>query len=163
MREILFRGKRHYDDKWIEGSLVKINNGEHIILPYEICERDGHHLFIDSDDSLFVKDETIGQFTGLTDKNGVKIFEGDIIETKNGKYIWKSLIVFFRSSCAFMANTIYRNFNIDEENEDIFGDYYFNRGKIFTYMPNSKEAVIIGNIHDNPELVKEEKTNVHKD
>ena len=87
---------------------------------------------------------TVGQFTGLTDKNGVKIFEGDIISTDIKR---PYLIVEFRNGC-FM-------FNCNDGGEDYYD----------TVLPVCKEAYteyeygeVIGNIHDNPELLKEEES-----
>lgn len=71
MREILFEGKRTDNNEWICGSLkhTKIKDSDY----YEI-------ITLDNLQSATVKPETIRQFTGLTDRNGKKIFEGDIIK-----------------------------------------------------------------------------------
>ena len=133
MRKILFRGKRLNDEEndWAYGSYVKQYDCDMIYFP--TAESDGF-------DYAHIIPETVGQYTGLTDKNGKKIFEGDIVATDITR---PYLIVEFRDGC-FM-------FNCNDGGED----YYDIMLPICKEPHNEYEhGEVIGNIHDNPELLK---------
>lgn len=130
MREFLFRGKRTDNGEWVYGYYTKaryfLNKKEmHIIFEPDVeafphCEFTGYEE---------VLSETVGQYTGLTDKNGVKIFEGDIVD-----YISSDVIGNPKTGTIIV--------------EDMT-DY-----DAMIYLNHSDELQIIGNIHDNPEILK---------
>ena len=125
MREILFRGKRKKDGKWVYGNYaVTDNNGKR------------HFVFQNKAFEFEVDPETVGQYTGLTDKNGKKIFEGDILRRAYHPYE-DVAIEWFDGSFRF------REVNKPKD----YG---------YSYVCCVQNAVsrlkIIGNIYNNPEL-----------
>ena len=115
-REILFRGKT--GDEWVYGDLSRLKNA------ITITKRNFIYPYI-------VMPETVGQFTGLTDKNDAKIFEGDILKFRSGIY------------------------SVEWDNEHskfLQRDGQFSR-EFHIWIAKSE---IVGNIHDNPELLKGE-------
>ena len=136
MLEIEFRGKSIKSSKWIYGSLF-INKQ---IISYQIIDR-----------TLYGKEvipETIGQYTGLKDKNGTKIFEGDIVKIHGHSFDFGfekdkiGQIKFINGAFGFYIS--------QTENEYIFNELSveFSYGELNYYE-------VIGNISDNPELLKE--------
>ena len=133
MREILFRGKRVDNGEWIQGDIVQFPvHGVVRIVEQEPSYKDAE---VDSD--------TVGQYTGLTDKNGRKIFEGDIIHLKysqvffGGEYFGEyTAEVSYKEGC-FITDGI----NNGDEIETPLSGF------------DNDELEIIGNIHDNPELL----------
>ena len=130
MREILFRGKRAYDGEWVEGNLFIPDKED---TPTQICI--GTNIVRITYDII---PETVGQYTGLTDENGIEMYEGDII---HGAAHWLERYV--------PAVVTFRNGS--------FGLLWY-RGEVeefnpFTSMCNV-EYTVVGNIYDNPELMK---------
>lgn len=149
MREMLFRGKRIDNGEWVYGNFFiderDIEDG--IIwrdIP-QIQQRYGdHYQYFDIDVN------TVGQFTGLTDKNGKEIYEGDIV--RNGytcHYSSGSSSDFYNNGTVFMdvSNGCWA---IDNGEHDA-------PKRITVKMINERNIEVIGNIHDNPELLEESK------
>lgn len=133
-REILFRGKRKDNGEWICGDLLQdVESGLCAIVSYVNLGGNIHDL---SESCIFaVIPETVGQYTGQPDKNDVKIFEGDIV---TGYFNYKKIIgyIFYGGNAHFF---IQRDgiLGIGLDNADCWLE-------------------VIGNIHDNPELLKKE-------
>lgn len=139
MREILFRGKRRDNGEWIEGYLSKIffaHKEYWAITRKEVVGRYAHATEYDFV-SYEVYPETIGQYTGIDDKNGKKVFEGDIVA---GAVHWLE-----RMKNGFVAFK-----------DGSFGLIWY-RGEVAQFNPFTSmcnvEYEVIGNIHDNPELL----------
>lgn len=141
MREILFRGKRLDDGEWVDGYLYITHNGEHEISIYndEVnIERWTHE----------VDPSTVGQYTGLKDKNGNRVFDGDILHIAKisdglGGYYQPPLdypvnVVVKWDLCAWMWETL-----CEDKRYISFPDAWCHY-----------ECEVIGNVHDNPELLE---------
>ena len=132
MREILFRGKRPHYESWVEGFYIhapsgRLGKNEHLI---QTVKKDGRL------DILYeVYPETVGQFTGLVDKHGKRIFEGDVVTIEGNSVFEMTGWVVFADGA----------FQIREPGCDMYECLFYN--------PNDME--VIGNIHDNPELLED--------
>ena len=130
MREILFRGKRKDNGEWVHGSLITETSpfNKNMVMT---------HIYDNGCNEILVDPRTIGQYTGLTDKNGKKIFEGDILEGDLEDSLdpgarWRSIVVW-----------------------GTFGWMCKDRQRLPMDAFDILEGEVIGNIHDNPELIKE--------
>ena len=142
MREILFRGKCKYNGKWIEGYLVKLGR-ESFSDPerYGICNKAVplggggvcYNLKIDE-----VIPETVGQCTGLTDKNGKKIFEGDTLAFSD-----RLVYVHWHDCCGCWDCSYVKAVS---GKATLYGDRGPSKWRY--------NAEVVGNIHDSPELLK---------
>ena len=137
MREILFRGKRESDGKWLYGLYTDhsvYGTDFPCIMPLRMEKDDGDWAIIS---------ETVGQFTGFTDKNGAKIFEGDILafdDMDGSKGIYE---VFYDGDNGKFAIAASGDRNYVDDFE------LFERNECFKWF------TVIGNIYDSPELLKE--------
>lgn len=123
MREIIFRGKRTLNGEWVEGYYLNRSNDKEDIH----CIMEKYPVTT----SKRVIPETVGQYTGLTDKNGKKIFEGDIIKI----YLYDDIR---------LANYEIGNIKYDETK----ARYIFCTEDGCYSIDNSNEYEVIGNIHD---------------
>ena len=143
-REIEFRGKRLDNDEWVYGDLMHDNHGGCYIYPL-----DAKNLYTENK----VDPDTVGQFTGLHDKNNRGIYEGDIVECVS----WNEY--FTNPATGEVMQPFRRKMYVD-----------FRKGgfKIVEPMPEpmkdnewdiicNGDIEIIGNIYDNPELIKVKK------
>lgn len=148
MREILFRGKRIANGKWVTGYVFKQYN--------MIEHRDDYYIRVYDTDYL-VLPETVGQYTGVTDKNGTKIFEGDIIE---------SVSRLVNSVGTPTGGTDISRYIIEwGEHKWVKKIFFCNRGDYWkrnNVLPEdlypytaSRYCEVIGNIYDNSELLED--------
>lgn len=144
MREILFRGKpynsglcyQHCPNGWMYGFYAKKGGASYITEVGKYAS--GKPYFLDS----IVDPETVGQFTGMTDKSGKKIFEGDIVSigghiaTVDGLY----LVIY---------DTANHCWALKRRSE--YHHHYFTFSDLNGFADTSS---VVGNIHDNPELLE---------
>lgn len=145
MREILFRGKLTHKDEWVDGDLVQ-----------DILE----NQVIASISGYSVEAETVGQYTGLTDKNGKSIFEGDIVKAFG-------MIGEIVQECGAFGIQIMPCIDYDLLECEIpygnnanfcFNDNFISLWELWWNYQQDDEPLevveVVGNIHDSPELLK---------
>lgn len=144
MREILFRGKRIDNGEWVSsGNIITFNDegeGKLFFIPGKnekcVCTHDEQDNIVAFHTGAFYKvaPSTVGQFTGLNDCNGKRIFEGDVIKIKIADGSFHNAVISFRNG------------------------YFTN--SLSTYVGGlvviAQDCEVIGNIHDNPELMRED-------
>ena len=144
MREILFRGKRCDNGEWVQGFYLRADHHWHkngIHKDWIALGASANGGWFALHNKYAVKAETVGQFTGLTDKNGKKVFENDIIvicyETDGEEFTETKRVHYNEKECCWYP------MRWEECCEHC--DHY----------TEVKSIEVIGNIHDNPELLKE--------
>lgn len=131
MRDILFRAKRADNGEWVYGYYIKtrdyLDNREiHLIVGIDSTSFPANE-FIDANE---VNPETLGQHTGRTDKNGAKIFEGDVCHFYGGEYYSGYWEINYTGKIEIDADSLW-------------------------YLDNAEFVEVIGNVYDNSELLEE--------
>ena len=143
MREILFRGKRVDNGEWVEGFYSPAR------LP--IVGEIGHFINENGYRAIEVKKETVCEFTGLTDKNGRKIFEGDIVCTR-----YRTGEICCSGDVQFSHGVYGAEWLRNKKNKSMVGGW----GQLHNLRRFDDDIIndieVIGNIYDNPELLEDE-------
>ena len=159
MRDYLFRGKRKDNGEWVEGYYYKAKYCrtddelcDYITVPHpkEYNEPSSHYI---------VDPDTVGQYTGLKDKNGKKIFEGDIVTENSGDV---RLLCDINKKKNHIGVVKFGEHSVPSDDPFEWGEAYgfFIDGEVFTPAISEYghyhdyDLEVIGNIHDNPELLK---------
>ena len=148
MREIKFRGKSTTSGKWVHGMLTTLKDLGAVMQDMIIIKKEG--VFNEGSASPFfmewdyIHKDTVGQFTGLKDKSGKEIYEGDIISV-NGKY--PKLIRYIDEWASYCLA------NLTDLDCDLKTRYWQQVSPCW-WTDYKREIKVIGNVYDNPELLK---------
>ncbi len=135
-REIKFRGYNRKNKEWLYGFYLQ-NRGAHFVCPDEFAVNK-------SWDDYEIDPATLGQFTGLHDKNDREIYEGDVVKFENRNTLPNvGVVTYWEDDCMFVCDSGVGVFELEKR--------YVTGEHLSEYRYNS--YVVIGNIHDNPELV----------
>jgi uncharacterized phage protein (TIGR01671 family) len=139
MREILFKAKKKSTGEWVEGSLIKIHHSDYRIVEDADLDFAYTNEYLYEGGMTMVEPETISQYIGLCDKNGKKIFEGDIVQRYNeyAEETWRSVVKYGEFNCS-CCNGVY--------------GWVFDGG---CDIRGYDECEVVGNIFDNADLLKE--------
>lgn len=142
-REIIFRGNRLDNNEWLYGDLMHDNQGGCYIYPL-----DAENLYVENK----VDPDTVGQFTGMKDKHGKKVFEGDVVRRMDSAFghvdtgVVKydchlgAFILEYESYGRTYQSTFKKGFSDNDGKCTIEGTYFYE---------------VIGNVHENPDLLTE--------
>ena len=138
MREIKYRAKRLDNGKWVFGVPIPNSYGDRVFfIPLLLTDKIAYPFERLVDWVVEVMPETIGQYTGLKDKNGVEICEGDIVETVYNGEVFAGVVV-------YDLNEV--DFKVTDGKEKY--------GRNFQYLAGNDENEVIGNIYETPELLE---------
>ena len=141
MRTIKFRGKRHYDGEWVYGYPLIVDTNKYKATNIVTL----HEAYPDTlaKVTTSVEFNTLGQFTGLTDKNGKEIYEGDIVRsTRNG---FGGVVMWHKRGYFYICENIFED--VPDHNDDY--------AKLGSMLENHPYFEVVGNISDNtPERLK---------
>lgn len=149
-REIKFRGKRVDNGDWVIGDLIQLSDGRKFIVDnhFGACIDDkGNFINTESPFVNKVIPETVGQYTGLKDKDDNEIWEGDIVKWGHlpGSYEHPLRIAVVE----FKPDIQFRPINLKNNRPFYYGN--------FAYRDTEKYLEILGNIFENPELLEDGK------
>lgn len=143
MRDIIFRSKRTDNGEWVYGVPTKDSHGETVMVEsvYECEEYNCRGA-----NCLYVDENTVGQYTDLTDKNGTKIFEGDIVTYEDAVADFEGYHDDVFLNCGEVGISAWDGIYFTNRQTVDMSDLYESETMV--------DCEIIGNIHDNPEMLE---------